>query len=77
MSAAVDLWLAARVVLDSAATESARDLGVLRTALGESAARFREYERLHMEKEPPDTLKAGRNRDMALMCERALKRADQ
>lgn len=41
-------------------------------ALNDAALMFRLYERLHLAKEPPDTVKANNNARMASVCEAAL-----
>lgn len=44
----------------------------MRGALIHASNVFRLYERLHMEKKPPDENKAQRNAEMAVMCEDAI-----
>lgn len=46
---------------------------VLIGALEQAAKTFRQYEKNHMQKTPPDQVKAWRNRDEAEMCENAIK----
>lgn len=46
---------------------------ILIDALDQAAKTFRQYEQNHMQKKPPDTVKAWRNKAEAEMCENAIR----
>lgn len=64
--------LAKEVVKRWNATPNSEAVGKMRQALDDARKTFQRYYELHMEKAPPDLVKAEANLRMAKMCETAL-----